>query len=212
MYRHWLPLFTFFLGTGCRIGEVIGLRWEDVHMETENEYIDINHNLVYIKVDNKCEYHISTPKTVAGHRTIPLLPVVKQALKDEKQYQEEVGLECKAKIDGYTDFIFLNRNGQPHNQQTVNRTIKRIVVAYNMSEMEKAEKEKREPILLPRFTCHNLRHTFATRYCENEGNLKVIQAVMGHKDIATTMNVYAEATKDKMKESFENLAGKIFIE
>lgn len=44
-YRHWKPLFTFFLGTGCRVSEVVGLRWEDVHIE--EGYIDINHNMVY---------------------------------------------------------------------------------------------------------------------------------------------------------------------
>ena len=64
---------------------------------------------------------------------------------------------------------------------------------------------------LPNFSCHNLRHTFATRFCENETNLKVIQSILGHKDIQTTMDVYAEATKDKLQEAFENLDGKIRI-
>ena len=64
---------------------------------------------------------------------------------------------------------------------------------------------------LPNFSCHNLRHTFATRFCENETNLKVIQSILGHKDIATTMDVYAEATKEKLEESFANLQGKIKI-
>lgn len=211
-YKHWLPLFTFFLGTGCRIGEVIGLRWEDVHMDGEQEYIDINHNLVYFKgEDGKCKYKVSTPKTVAGHRIIPMLPEVKQALLKEKAYQKEVGLTCNCTIDGYTDFVFLNRDGRNHNQQSVNRAIKRILKEYNLEEMEKADKENREAVLLPNISSHIFRHTFATRYCENETNLKVIQSVLGHKDIATTMNVYAEATKDKVKESFESLSGKIVI-
>lgn len=57
----------------------------------------------------------------------------------------------------------------------------------------------------------NLRHTFCTRFCENERNIKVIQEIMGHADIETTMNIYAEATKEKKKESFSNLEGKIKI-
>ena len=48
-------------------------------------------------------------------------------------------------------------------------------------------------------------------FCENETNLKIIQEIMGHADIATTMNVYNEATKEKKKESFSNLEGKIKI-
>ena len=76
--------------------------------------------------------------------------------------------------------------------------------------MDISEKEKREPLLIPYFSCHNLRHTFATRFCENETNLKVIQEIMGHKNISTTMDVYAEATEEAKEKSFNNLAGKIF--
>ena len=68
-----------------------------------------------------------------------------------------------------------------------------------------ARKEKREPIMLPYFSCHTFRHTFCTRFCENETNIKVIQAVMGHSDIKTTMDIYAEVTEAKKKESMENL-------
>ena len=89
--------------------------------------------------------------------------------------------------------------------------IKRISVAYNEAELEKAEKEKREPQLLPPFSCHNLRHTFCTRLCENETNLKIIQDIMGHKDISTTMEIYAEATKEAKAHSFANLNGKLGI-
>ena len=78
-------------------------------------------------------------------------------------------------------------------------------------ETEKAEKERREPVLLPDFSAHNLRHTFCTRLCENETNLKVIQSIMGHADISTTMNIYAEATDDKKQEIVANLQGKIII-
>ena len=49
------------------------------------------------------------------------------------------------------------------------------------------------------------RHTFCTRLCERETNLKIIQSIMGHKDIQTTMDIYAEATEEKKQETFENL-------
>ena len=94
----------------------------------------------------------------------------------------------------------------PH---TINRAIVRIISLYNREETEKAQAEDRKPELLPHFSVHNLRHTFCTRFCENEGNIKVIQEIMGHSDIATTMNIYNEATIEKKKESFANLEGKI---
>ena len=62
---------------------------------------------------------------------------------------------------------------------------------------------------MPNFSAHHLRHTFATRLCENESNLKVIQSVMGHADIETTLDVYAEATDEKKLEVIANLNGKI---
>ena len=58
---------------------------------------------------------------------------------------------------------------------------------------------------------HHLRHTFCTRLCENETNLKVIQSIMGHRNIETTMDIYAEATEEKKQESFENLATKLDV-
>ena len=81
--------------------------------------------------------------------------------------------------------------------------------SYNADERLSAAREGREPLLLPEFSCHHLRHTFATRLCEVESNLKVIQSIMGHKNIETTMDIYAEATDRKKEETFENLAAKL---
>ena len=59
-----------------------------------------------------------------------------------------------------TNFIFTNRFGNPHNPQAVNRAIKRIVDAHNAEEEVAAKKEKREPVMIPRFSCHIFRHTW----------------------------------------------------
>lgn len=86
-YKHWLPLFTVLLGTGCRIGEIIGLTWDDCDF-TEN-IISINHNLIYRQQDDgKCEMHITTPKTEAGKRIIPMFEAVRKALLQEKAADE----------------------------------------------------------------------------------------------------------------------------
>lgn len=112
---------------------------------------------------------------------------------------------------GYTGFIFQNRYGDPLSPHSVNRAIDRICAAYIEDETVLADQEGRDPVLIRHFSAHNLRHTFCTRFCENERNIKVIQEIMGHADIETTMNIYAEATKEKKKESFSNLEGKIKI-
>lgn len=208
VYYHWWPLFTVLLGTGCRIGECLGLRWED--LDFEKRVVSVNHSLVYYPLEGSknSTMRVALPKTEAGIRTIPMLDVVKDAFEMEREEQTEAGANEQV-IDGMSGFVFKNRFGDVPNPQTVNRTIKRIVANYNAEEVLNAKKERREPIILPNFSCHHLRHTFATRLCEAESNLKVIQSVMGHRNIETTMDIYAEATERKKQESFENLALKL---
>lgn len=168
--------------------------------------------LVYRQhTDGKCYFSVTTPKTSAGCRTIPMMKDVRRALEDEKIRQQELGVRCTTVIDGYTDFAFFNRFGQPHNPAAINREIDRLVLAYNAQEMEKAAEENRTPVILPDFSCHQLRHTFCTRYCEIEPNIKVIQEVMGHKDIKTTMEIYAEAQKELKERSVQNISGKFDV-
>ena len=208
-YGHWLPMFTVFLGTGCRVGELIGLRWQDI--DFKNGIISINHQLIYRQQDNgHMELHITTPKTQDGCRTIPLLKEVKAALHEIRLEQFATG-GSSVEVDGYTGFIFINQYGNVITPHNINRALERIVIACNTWEAERAAEEHREPVKVRRFSAHNLRHTFCTRFCENETNIKVIQEIMGHADISTTMNIYAEATESKKKEAFENLEGKIKI-
>lgn len=205
-FYHWYPFFVFLLGTGCRIGEAIGIRWDDIDLE--NRIIDINHSLTYYqRADDsyKCEFRVSLPKTEAGNRRIPMMQQVYDALQEEYDRQKQEGF-CIENVDGMTNFVFTNRFGMPHNPAAVNRAIKRIVDTHNSEEEVAAKKEKREPIMIPRFSCHIFRHTFASRFCENETNIKVIQEVMGHADVSTTMNIYAEANPDVTKSVIEKLS------
>ena len=204
--ERWKSLFIVMFGTGCRVGEIIGLRWEDVDFEKNT--ICINHNITYYpRHDNdyKCEYRVALPKTEAGIRTIPMLDKVREVLQKEKEYQESSGMKCISEVDGMSGFIFFNRFGTLHSPSSINREIKRMVDDHNASEEVKASREHREPVLIPKFSCHITRHTFCSRLCENETNLKCIQEVMGHKDIQTTMDVYAEFSEARRQEVFKEL-------
>lgn len=53
-----------------------------------------------------------------------------------------------------------------------------------------------ESVLLPPFSCHSLKHTFTIRLCEEGVNIKVIQGILGHKDISTIIYIYADVNKD----------------
>ena len=198
-FKRWHPLYTTMLLTGMRVGEISGLRWCDI--DFEKKLISVNHTLVYYnkgKLRGGCAYAINTPKTKAGCRLIPMMPEVVEALKEEKEYQELEGLKCNSTIDGYTDFVFLNRFGDVYNQSALNRALDRIERDWNVKAAD-----IKDAIPLPPLTNHWLRHTFATRMVEAGVLPKALQEIMGHKDIATTMNYYASASEDFTAEEIE---------
>ena len=193
-HKRWYPIFTTILLTGLRVGEVAGLRWCDI--DFEKNLISINHTLVYFdkgKENGGCTYAINTPKTKAGCRTVPMMSEVRAALLEEKEFQDLEEVTCNVTIDGYTDFVFLNRFGGVLNQSTLNRALDRIEKNYNIDVIKKGDKDA---VLLPPLTNHWLRHTFSTRMVEAGMHPKALQEILGHKDITTTMNIYTDASSD----------------
>ena len=203
-YRHWYPVFAVMLGTGLRVGEVVGLRWCDIDLE--RGIIDINHTLVYYNhgTGNGCSFGINTPKTKGSNRIVPMMDTVKDAFLEEREFQRENGISCRASIEGYSDFIFINRFGDTQHQGTLNKALARIIRDCN-DEVLDAHKGKSEPVLLPHFSCHSLRHTFTTRMIEADMNVKVVQEILGHADISTTLDIYADVTEDTKVKTFRDL-------
>ena len=206
LYKRWSNLITVLLGTGMRIGEALGLRWRDC--DFKNNMIQVTHALLYKENETGVyEYRISETKTPAGMRMIPMLSEVRAALLDLREQKLHIGHEPFV-VDGYTGFVFLNNNGKVFTPGAVFGALQNITDSYNREEFFRAAKEKREPCFLPKFSAHILRHTFCTRLCENEKDLKIIQDIMGHKNFRTTMDVYNEATLVRKVASFKDLEGK----
>ena len=204
-YFHWYPIFAVMIGTGMRVGEITGLRWCDIDLE--EGIIEVNHTLVYYDhAKDGCYFNVHTPKTEAGRRRIPMLDYVKEAFQMERRYQDFNDLRCKVTVDGYTDFIFINRFGSVQHQGTLNKALRRIIRDCNEDQLARGMKE---PVLLPKFSCHSLRHTFTTRLVEEGVNIKVVQDVLGHKDVATTLNIYTDVTKELKKKEFDSLQKKM---
>lgn len=202
-FYHWYSLFVVLLGTGMRIGECVGLTWADVDWNKRS--ISVNHAVTYYARNGKSCFGISKPKTEAGIRVIPMMDEVKEALVAEYEMQRENGF-CAYELDGMSGFIFSNRNGSLHTPHCINSAIKRISENYNADEIIDAKREHREPVIIPHFSAHHLRHTFCSRLCEADVNVKVVQQIMGHKNIETTLDIYTEVSYQKQSDSLEELA------
>lgn len=205
VHAKYVPLFTFYLGTGCRMGEALGLRWDDI--DFEKRVIHITYAAKYRPgTDDKAQWMITAPKTKAGIRDIPMIAQVYDALKEEYRVQEQKGFPSPT-ISGMTGFIFVNEEGRLRFPEAINRTIDTITRWCNKEEEKKAQEEDRDLVIIPHFSCHVFRHTF----CENETNIKVIQEIMGHANISITMDVYAKATEEKKKQALDELSKNIKI-
>ena len=205
-YYHWFPIFSVMIGTGMRVGEITGLRWKDINLDAG--MIDINHTLAYYKHkdENGCYFSVHSPKTRAGKRQIPMTDEVKKAFLLEKKMQELSGIHCKVAVDGYQDFIFINRFGGVQHQGSLNKALRRIIRDCNDKQLLKQQKN---PILLPNFSCHSLRHTFTTRLVEAGVNIKVIQNLCGHSRSDVTLDVYTTVTKELKEVEFNDFQKKL---
>ena len=101
----------------------------------------------------------------------------------------------RVEIDGYSDFLFLNRKNYPKVASDYNGMMKGLVKKYNKYNEDK----------LPHITPHSLRHTFCTNYANAGMNPKALQYIMGHANIAMTLNYYAHATFDSAMAEMKRL-------
>ena len=88
VYEHWYPVFAVMIGTGLRVGEVTGLRWCDIDMESG--MIDVNHTLVYYDHRTEgsksgCYFNVNTTKTPASMRQVPMLGTKPHSTKQSEE-------------------------------------------------------------------------------------------------------------------------------
>ena len=178
------PLYLTALGCGLRLGEIIGLKWVDV--DFKNETISIKRavsNIAKVKSDGTREWGVveHTPKTETSIRTIPMPKALVKTLKQHKIAQSKEKLKHG---DFYTDngLVFCTEYGNFLDTRNLTRSYTRHLNKIDM----------------PYRNFHSLRHTYATRLFENNVPIKTVQALLGHKDIATTMNIYTHVMPEKM--------------
>lgn len=165
-------------GSGIRRGELLGLRWEDVHLE--DGYIDIKRNLQYV---NK-RLMVNPPKTKKSRRKVTLPAPLTGALKRYRQWQLKERL--RRGVRSAEDLLIHNRHGQPFKPTTFSAAVK--------------DAGQRAGILLGP---HLLRHYHATLLLGEKINIRVLQERLGHADVNTTLNVYSHVLKAMEDEAAE---------
>lgn len=177
--------------TGMRKGEILGLQWENVDFEKKILYVKKNLCRVQNTEEDggkKTKLVLMEPKTKKSIRTIPLSNEAIKVLKEHKKTQDEIKTKYK---NIYMDkrIVFANASGDFRDPREVLREFHKV--------LDKAGVRK------CRF--HDLRHTFASILLNEGESMKVIQELLGHSTITTTMDIYSHITKETKERSIERI-------
>ena len=159
--------------TGLRVSEFVGLTINDI--EFDKERIKVDHQLQRTR---NMKYEILTPKTEKGERYVPMQKDVADCFRRIIQNRKHPKIEPM--IDGYSGFLFLDKNDVP-------------MVALHWEKYFQHIREKYNSIYkvqMPCITPHVCRHTFCSNMAKSGMNPKTLQYIMGHSDIGVTLNTY----------------------
>ena len=159
--------------TGLRVSEFVGLTINDI--EFDKERIKVDHQLQRTR---NMKYEILTPKTEKGERYVPMQKDVADCFRRIIQNRKHPKIEPM--IDGYSGFLFLDKNDVPMVALHWEKYFQHIREKYNS--IYKVQR--------PCITPHVCRHTFCSNMAKSGMNPKTLQYIMGHSDIGVTLNTY----------------------
>lgn len=173
LYCKYYEVVYILFHTGMRISEFCGLTLKDIDLK--NNTVNIDHQLLRTSA---MEYIIQDTKTTAGTRVLPITQEVadmfRSIIDDRPKYKVE------KVVQGYSGFLFLDKNGMPLVAMHWEHRFRSMLGRYN--EIYKVQ--------MPKITPHVCRHTYCSNMAKSGINPKTLQYLMGHSDIAVTLNVY----------------------
>lgn len=179
--------YAFVLQTGLRVGELIGLKWSD---------IDFNKRVLHIQRSMEYrhsvgEWKIGEPKSRSGYRDVPLTEEAISILRNQKEKLKSIKIINMK----FSEFVFLNRKGEPTKNSAYDTTLFKLCDKAGIS----------------RFSIHVLRHTMASRCIEGNMRPKTLQVILGHSNVGITMNLYVHVTEDEKIKEIERIESALKI-
>ena len=174
--------------TGMRISEFCGLTIKDINFKEHT--INIDHQL---QKKGRIGYYIEEPKTESGVRIIPMSKDVEDCFRRIVRNRKPPKVEPM--IDGYTGFLYFDKDGSVMHALHWEHYFKHIVEKYNSIYVEK----------MPKITPHICRHTYCSHMATAGMNPKTLQYLMGHADISVTLNTYTHVTLEDVQEELKRL-------
>ena len=182
--KYYDGIFILF-NTGLRVSEFCGLTISDV--DFKNKCIQVDHQ---VQRTRKMEYVIEDTKTKSGERFVPMSDEVMACFRRIINNRKKLFKEPM--IDGYTGFLFLDKNDMPMVSLHWEKYFEHIRNKYNSI----------YKVQLPKITPHVCRHTFCSNMAKSGMNPKTLQYIMGHSDISVTLNTYTHVKFDDAKAEF----------
>ncbi len=187
--KYYEGIYILF-NTGLRISEFVGLTRADI--DFKNMKINVDHQLQrYAKIG----YRIEKPKTESGIRQVPMTQEVADCFR--KIFKSRKYPKVEPMIDGYSGFLYLDKNGMPTVALHWEKYFQHICQKYNQIYRNQ----------MPKVTPHVCRHTFCSRMAAARMNPKTLQYIMGHSDISVTLNTYTHLGFEDAIEEMRRITG-----
>ena len=186
--RYYDGIYILF-HTGLRISEFCGLTIGDIDFREMR--INVDHQL---QRKRDMTYVVEPTKTTSGTRMVPMTKEVADCFR--RILANRIKPKVEPMIDGYTGFLFLDKNEMPMVALHWEKYFKHILDKYNSI----------YKVQLPKITPHVCRHTFCSNMAKSGMNPKTLQYIMGHSDISVTLNTYSHVGFDDAKEELSRVA------
>ncbi|GMA50722.1 site-specific integrase [Alicyclobacillus contaminans] len=181
-------VFLLLLTTGMRVGEVLGLRWQDVDLD--NARLTVRQQISFIRGGHVFQQ----PKTKSGNRTIPIpqqvVHVLKQVKRDQEEKQRLFGDDYRMDLD----LVCCTDKGTPLYHGNFTARWNALI--------EKAG--------VPRIRIHDARHTHASLLLQQGINPKVVAERLGHANVSITLDTYTHLLPGIQERAVDTFANEIF--